>query len=439
MKNSISRFNKTFAIYFSFFLLMSCSASRQISKQANKVLLKSKELESAHVGITVYNPQDNSYLYNYQGDKFFIPASNTKLFTLYAGLKYLEDSIIAARVALQGGDVILQATGDPTFLHPDFKNQPLLKFLQQPKVKTISINTNFASKPYGRGWAWDDYQEGYMAERDPFPIYGNVARVIFNGDSIKTIPYVLKELVVGTPVPGKRWNVNRELGGHFFTIDTISGTVAKEKEITMAMEGGRFATRYLADTLHKPVTFEITPLTKDQSFPIYSQARDSLFKIMMHRSDNFFAEQTLLMSANERLGEMNDGKMIDTLLKDDLKDLPQKPKWVDGSGLSRYNLVSPQDFTWLLNKLKNDFDFEKLKLILPGANEGTLEGLYKGYEKHIYAKTGTLSNNVALSGYLITRKNKILIFSLQVNNHQASATAIRRLFEKFLTGIIERY
>ena len=64
---------------------------------------------------------------------------------------------------------------------------------------------------------------------------------------------------------------------------------------------------------------------------IHSQPTDSLLKPMMHRSDNFFAEQSLLMVSNERLGVMNDAKIIDTILKTDFKDLPQKPRWADGS------------------------------------------------------------------------------------------------------------
>jgi D-alanyl-D-alanine carboxypeptidase/D-alanyl-D-alanine-endopeptidase (penicillin-binding protein 4) len=191
--------------------------------------------------------------------------------------------------------------------------------------------------------------------------------------------------------------------------------------------------------LHKEVTYEDEALSKKESAPIYSQPADSLFKMMMHRSDNFFAEQTLLMVSNEKLGIMSDRKIIDTLLNTELKDLPQKAQWVDGSGLSRYNLFTPEDFIWLLKKLQNEFGMERLKVLLPGANEGTLAGLYKGYEGNIFAKTGTLSNNVALSGYLITRRNKTLLFSVLVNNHQATAASIRKQIEKFLTSIIDKY
>src|SRR6202000_820549 len=106
---------------------------------------------------------------------------------------------------------------------------------------------------------------------------------------------------------------------------------------------------------------------------IHSHPTDSLLKPMMHRSDNFFAEQTLLMVSNEHLGYMNDEDIIDTLLKTDLKDVPQKPKWVDGCGLSRYNLFTPQSFVYILNKMKDEFGMNRMKVILPTGGEGSLK------------------------------------------------------------------
>jgi D-alanyl-D-alanine carboxypeptidase/D-alanyl-D-alanine-endopeptidase (penicillin-binding protein 4) len=159
---------------------------------------------------------------------------------------------------------------------------------------------------------------------------------------------------------------------------------------------------------------------------------------MMHRSDNFFAEQSLLMVSNEKLGVMNDARIIDTLLNSDFKDLPQRPKWVDGSGLSRYNLISPQDFVAVLEKMKNEFDWNRITTILATGGDGTLGSYYNNYGGKIYAKTGTLSNNVSLSGYIITHKGKQYIFSVMVNNHLTSASRIRRAVEKFITGIIDK-
>jgi D-alanyl-D-alanine carboxypeptidase/D-alanyl-D-alanine-endopeptidase (penicillin-binding protein 4) len=80
-----------------------------------------------------------------------------------------------------------------------------------------------------------------------------------------------------------------------------------------------------------------------------------------------------------------------------------------------------------------------MKEILPTGGEGTLSSLYKNYAGRIYAKTGTLSNHVALSGYLITKQDKTLIFSVLVNGHQASSTNIRKGIERFVSSVIEAY
>ncbi|WP_018616169.1 D-alanyl-D-alanine carboxypeptidase/D-alanyl-D-alanine-endopeptidase [Segetibacter koreensis] len=439
MKKFVQKPFNVFFLLSAFSLLFSCSVQKQISNKAKKEILGSSDLASANIGISIFNPTARKFLYNYHAEKNFIPASNTKLFTLYAGMKYLEDSLVAARYKVEDGTLMVQATGDPTFLHPDFKNQPLLNFLQQKEIDKISLITPFASESFGRGWAWDDFKEEYMAERDPFPMYGNLATISFNGDSLQTIPALLKPFVIGAPAKDHVWEIDREIGGHIYTIDTTKGTVGNDKKTTLAMDKGLFASRYLDDTLHKEVIREYNPFAPGEGIPIYSQSKDSLFKIMLHRSDNLYAEQTLLMVSNEKLGEMNDVRIIDTLLATDLKDLPQKPRWVDGSGLSRYNLFSPKDLVWILNKLKEEYSLERLKVMLPGANEGTLKGLFNGYENHIYAKTGSFSNNLALSGYLVTKKNKTLLFSILINNHTASASAIKKRIEMFLEGIIDKY
>ena len=96
-------------------------------------------------------------------------------------------------------------------------------------------------------------------------------------------------------------------------------------------------------------------------------------------------------------------------------------------------------FPELLQRMRDKYDWQRITHILPTGDEGTLKGLYKNYAGKIYAKTGTLSNHVALSGYLLTGKGKTLIFSVLVNAHQTSAAEIRKQIETFLTGIIDRY
>ena len=160
---------------------------------------------------------------------------------------------------------------------------------------------------------------------------------------------------------------------------------------------------------------------------------------MMHRSDNFFAEQSLLMVSEKLLGTMNDRKIIDSLLKTDYNLMPQKPGWVDGSGLSRYDLFSPKDFVFILNKMKNDFGMDRIKNILPTGGTGTISNYYLSDSGSIFVKTGTLNGVVALSGFLYTKKNRLLIFSILVNNHRSSATDIRKDIEKFIQQIRNKY
>jgi serine-type D-Ala-D-Ala carboxypeptidase/endopeptidase (penicillin-binding protein 4) len=170
---------------------------------------------------------------------------------------------------------------------------------------------------------------------------------------------------------------------------------------------------------------------------VKSQPLDSMLRLMMYRSDNFYAEQTLLMASNEFLGYMSDRQMIDTMMKTDFKDMPDKPVWADGSGLSRYNLQTPANYIWLLQKLKSEFSMDRLKSILPTGNTGTLTNYYKALTGKIFAKTGTLSGVVALSGYLFAKSGKLLLFSVIVNNHNTEAPRVRREVEKYLMAVWE--
>ena len=82
---------------------------------------------------------------------------------------------------------------------------------------------------------------------------------------------------------------------------------------------------------------------------------------------------------------------------------------------------------------------DRVKLVFATGGEGTISSYYRADSGYIYGKTGTLSGVVAFSGYLYTKKGKLLIFSTLVNNHQASATEVRKAVEKFLQALREKY
>ncbi len=442
----------------SLLIISSCSIQKQIGKSAKQVINDSS-LQMAHIGISIFDPATNKYLYNYQGDKYFIPASNTKIPTCYAAMKYLGDSLVGLKYEILNDSVInIKATGDPTFLHSDFKIQPVYDFLK--KFKYISFTGELFDEDYlGNGWAWNDYKNAYAAQRSHFPIYGNTVKFRWiDKINIAAIPSIFKNSIAISEELNTGFEVIKPLEENKFLF--LEGN-EKFKEVPFRPDFV-MVNSLLQDTLNNYVntgfdkegfaqSAELYFQGNGKSFSIpnskvkykvtnfYSQPTDSLLKIMMHRSDNFFAEQTLLMVSSAVLGYMSDSKIIDTILKTDFKDLPQKPRWADGSGLSRYNLFTPQDFVAILNKMKNEFGMERIKVIFPTGGRGTLSSFYKADSSYIFAKTGTLSNMVALSGFIYTKHNKLLIFSVQVNNHMASATDVRKAVEKFLQGIRDRY
>ncbi len=418
-------------------VLASCSLSKQISKQAETILIKDTAISTGHIGISIYEPATGKYWYNYNATKYFVPASNTKLFTLYAGMKYLGDSLVGIRYQVKGDTTMIYPTGDPTFLHSDYKNNPVFNFLQNRKK--ISISETIPYKDYlGTGWAWDDYKEAYMAQRSSMPLYGDVVKFKWtNADSLTIYPNYFKAYSSILEKLNDGFEMIKGFEDNRFAF--IQG-VDRNKEVPFRPDIATIQ-QLLSDTLKINIETYQNELIKntDQHIIIHSQPTDSLFKPMMHGSDNFFAEQTLLMVSNEHLGYMSIDAIIDTLLKSDLKDIPQRPKWVDGSGLSRYNLFTPQSFVYILDKLKNEFGWDCLKNILPTGGKGTLKSYYLKDSGFIYAKTGTLSNHCALSGFLITNKGKLLIFSILADHYQTGATPIRKATELFLEVIKENY
>src|SRR6185295_14820833 len=363
-----------------FYILSSCNIQKKISKSAQLALTDSA-LSTAHVGISIFEPATNKYWFNYQGDHYFTPASNTKIPTCYAAMKYLGDSLEGVLKMENDTAILILPTGDPTLLHPDFKNQPVINFLQKATKKIYAVDPPWKEEALGSGWSWNDYNDSYMAERSPMPVYGNIIKWTQENNGIDpSVVYSTPEVnwkVDFDTAQSNTFFVQRSLAENHYTI-TEGKEKLKEQEVPFVTNGISAALELLPDTIHKTIGL-VTPGTFQRQFlgktwqltAINSQPTDSVLKPMMHISDNFFAEQVLLMVSHKFLASMNDERIIDTLLKTDFKDLPQKPGWVDGSGLSRYNLFSPKDLIFILNKIKDDFGMERIKNIFPTGSEGT--------------------------------------------------------------------
>lgn len=428
-------------------LLLSTTALR--AQQANirkmgQQLVNDPVLKQAHVGVCIYDPEKQTYWYEYQDDRYFTPASNTKIFTLYSGLQLLGDSLPAMKYLETDSVLYIKGMGDPSFLHPDFTTQPAMQLLAQTNKRIVllpAVNTN---KRFGPGWGWSDYADYYQSELNEWPMYGNVARIKHHRDTISITPPEFSDPAHFS------WRYNDTLSEALTERDERSNRFSLQfasNDTGLLLAEVPFITgtlqdiaKRLQDTLHKPVlTAETMPRLNGAAFKtLYSQPVDTLFIPMMHRSDNFFAEQILMMCAARQWDTISTSRMIGYMQQQYLQFLPDSPKWVDGSGLSRYNLFTPRDFVSVLTSMRKLVPEERLWAIFPTGGKGTLRNYYQG--QFVHAKTGTLNGCVALSGYLVTKKGKTLVFSVLVNNHpNNSTTVVRRAVERFLTGIRDQY
>ncbi|MBC7422495.1 MAG: D-alanyl-D-alanine carboxypeptidase, partial [Ferruginibacter sp.] len=280
--------------------LSSCSLSKKIAKQADSILFKDTIISTGHIGISIYEPATNKYWYNYDAEKYFVPASNAKLFTMYAAMKYLGDSLVGLRYQQTDSGLAIYPTGDPTFLNADFTQQPVFNFL---KAQTnIMYNSAHFTDALGKGWAWDDYMDPYMVQRSEFPIYSNLISVYNNGSAFNIIPPNIPLHLQNQPLKDA-YNVSRTISRKWDSNDVTMATslLAPQKNVYQIPLVANYyqLPNFLSDTLQQKVKF-IDKLIKDSSkanaknlSKIYSQPTDSLLKPMLYTSDNFFAEQSL--------------------------------------------------------------------------------------------------------------------------------------------------
>ena len=400
------------------------------SAYIKKSLTHASDSLQHHTGFVLYDPIKKKSLVSINGDKYFTPASNTKIFTLYAGLKILGDSVPALRWISRNDSLIFWGTGDPSLLYSEvFQNGRVLMFLQSRPEKLFFSSVNFQDKVYGPGWSWDDYQDYYQSERSPFPVYGNVVQVkrnLINPD------YFQNQF---EPKRNGQWrdrNSNQYYGD-------VAGLSEKFERLIPFITSDSLTMKLLSDTLKRNVLQVYDSLPRNAA-TLYSIPVDSIYKPLMQQSDNFLAEQILLMCAQKISDTLKTDIAIRKVKKDFLNDLPDVFEWVDGSGLSRYNQFTPRTIVKVWEKIYELIPRERLfPMLVTNGKTGTLRTMLPNQPSFIYGKTGSLSNNYCLSGYLVTKRNHLLIFSSMNTGFISPTSAIRKNLSKTLQYIYDHY
>jgi serine-type D-Ala-D-Ala carboxypeptidase/endopeptidase (penicillin-binding protein 4) len=427
-----------------FGLLTTNTYAGKIRKRKIKKLFKHSVIVKDHfTGFALYDMDEKRMIYELNSDKYFTPASNTKLFTFYTCLKMLGDSIPAIRYTVHHDSLVFWGTGDPSFLQTGLKATKGFDFLKNSGKKLFFSSGWYQNDFYGSGWAWDDYNDYYQAEINELPIEDNVA-VLSAGKNgaLQITPSLLRMyLKCDSNYKPKAFRVRRDFLSNTFVYPAMPVPTNYHQEIPWKINAD-ITIALLQDTLKKPVIETHLPLNADAKV-IYDDNADTVYRHMLQPSDNFIAEQLLLVCSSVKFNTLNVDSVIQYSKTHYLNDLPDTPQWVDGSGLSRFNLFTPRSIVALLCKISDEMKNDSLlhSLMPAGGVVGTIKSAYKTDNglPFVWAKTGSLANNHNQSGYLITRKGKHLSFSFMNNNFTRPTREIRDEMVRIITYIHDNY
>ena len=395
-------------------VFFSSSLFSQIStKKIENWISKNNDLDGSVVSISVKRIDKDKKIVGLGNDIFMTPASNVKILTVLGSI-YYGDSIPILNYKVYNDTLRISPTGYPLLSHPKYIDNDLEKFLKKFRHIVYHIPKIDLDK-YGPGWAWDDYNNYYQAERSEMPIYGNVIQAVkkSNGD-IEITPdkykivfdFEQKKQIDRSEIENN-FSLNPSL---FQSGDTIYSPFITSRKNTISL---------LENTLGIKVEFNKEEL-KDYNV-LNSGQVDDIYSAILKDSDNLISES---IAANISF-RLNDTISVDKGVQL-IKRLSKQIELFDGSGLSRYNLVTPKSIISSLHDIYNLIGFDRIKKIFPK------NYIIQDKEDFVWGKTGTLKNNHNYSGYLITDKNRVYIFSIMINHFTNDLSKIKEAIVDFL-------
>jgi serine-type D-Ala-D-Ala carboxypeptidase/endopeptidase (penicillin-binding protein 4) len=393
-------------------LAASCTSTR-VNQAFNR-----GHLDEQASGVLIQELGSGKVVFQHRADHYFMPASNAKLVTFLEATRILPDSIPAYRYVETSDTLYFWGTGDPSLLHPDLHGDALLKKLRSTNKVLVLADSDENVRPLGSGWAWDDYADDYSAEIASIPMYNNQVRFSVKASVAEVFPTFFAPFVR----TGTSSFVQRDRNANLFTLPSVQNmpsvavpfiTSAKQTVDLLSFEVGK-------PILHLPKPYDAS------SVLAYAGKTDSLYLPMLHFSDNQIAEQLLYLIAAQKNWVGPTNKIIEKLTKED--SLLKPIKWVDGSGLSRYNLMRPQDIVSVLLKLKAELNEARLFKLLPeSGRSGTIRKMAPDTsESRFYAKSGSFGNTYNLAGYYRNAQGKLFVFSIMGNLGNRSITAMKQ-------------
>ena len=466
--------------FYSFlFLLIVCCTSlfpqssiKQLEADINKII-DDPFFESSVISIDIFNLTDNLPLYQKNNKLLLHPASNMKILTSFAGLLYLgsgyqfetkmfHTSVISGDTLY--GDIYVVGGFDPDFTTDDLEK--FVNEIEKSGVKYIAGNlfADLSAKDslyWGKGWMWDDEPDPSAPYLCALNINDNSIEVFVSGT--KTDSLVNVKLIPETEyVKVENHAINVSSGNNNFTIarnwierenkiiidgEVRSGKVIDEEintEMLSLLDPGKYFLTLFKEQLQQKgiilngsIGFKKMPENANHLSSVF-RSIDTVLVNMNKESDNLSAEMILYALALNDSGapaSVDNGieaikRMINlTGLDADSYSI------ADGSGVSRYNLISTE---LIINLIKYFFStntglFNDFYYTLPIAGmEGTLENrmLNTLAEGNLRAKTGTLNGVTTLSGFVYGASGDLIACSIFIQNYTAKNSTARKFIDR---------
>lgn len=422
--------------------------------------------QSCHKGLRVgakfYSLDRQQVIYARNSDSLFTPASNMKMFTSAMALKkvgpdYRFHTRLYSTGKIQGtvlkGDLYIKGFGDPSLvteqmwiLVNELKNLPITKV----EGNIIADNSHFDGQGRLKTWSYYKGSEAYLAPAgalsfnfntvtvyvEPGKNLGERPRVVIDPD-IEYFRVKNNAVTTGSKRSRRKLIVNRlERKNHDEIIikGRLPKDVARKKFYLNVTDPQRYTAsvfkRFLNQAgvqvtgkVKKGLVPEGTTLVLDHESPPLGRILRGLNKF----SNNFIAEQILKTLAAQFIGEPGTTENGVLLLQDYMQELgftPDQYHMVDGSGLSKTNLVTPDQVIVLLEDAHSDFSiFPEFvsALGVMGLDGSVIDRMdHKKEAQKIRVKTGTLNHVSALSGYFQSQDGERFAFSILLNDVKCS-------------------
>ena len=464
--------------------LLLCSTLIPIIAFSQSLSIINKQIKSelpyARVGVMVTNAKTGKVVFSRDSNFLFTPASLMKLYPAMAALltmgpKYRYRTELRAKNKLIKNHVLnsnlaFKFSYDPTLTALDI--QSLVMALKMRGVQQINGNI-YISKPkhyvapYPPGRVWDDLgyaygapisnvminqnewrltllpkKKGWRARLVPSPDFGAVNltnRTITTekyraGCPIRIYSYSRNSYVVAGCVPQKGVKQFRDL--------------AYSDPAMVAQKIVQNSLRQLHIKLNGKVLIRSTSKYPQQIFYIDSAPMHKIIKYMLLHSDNLYADSIPFAILKYQKKKLRAGssywdssiKNMQKVIAAKIKINPKQIKISDASGLSRYDLISPNDINKVLLYGFQDKAIRKWWLSsLPhaGAN-GTLKRRKKLRGFDLQAKTGSMSGVDGLAGYMRNKRGQKLAVVLIVNGFARNRAKVHKLEQNICQTIYQQ-